>query len=55
MNFGTLKWFGSFIKKLSKIIGMYQPCDLHLWVCDNFKINNGMTKVDFASICLVGF
>ncbi len=30
MNFGALKWFGSFIKKLIKSIGLYQACDVHL-------------------------
>ncbi len=30
MNFGALKWFGSFIKKLIKNIVVYQPRDLLL-------------------------
>ncbi len=30
MSFGALKYFGSVIKKLKKIIVPYQPRDLHL-------------------------
>ncbi len=35
MNFGTLKWFDSFIRKLEKNIGLYQSHDLHLWLSLN--------------------
>ncbi len=31
MRFGALKYFGSVITKLKKIIVLYQPRDLHLW------------------------
>ncbi len=30
MSFDALKYFESVIKKLKKIIALYQPCDLHL-------------------------
>ncbi len=30
MTFSALKYFGSVIKKLKKIIVLYQPRDLHL-------------------------
>ncbi len=32
MSFGALKYFGSVIKKLKKIIVRYQPRDLHLCI-----------------------
>ncbi len=31
MRFGALKYFGSVITKLKKIVVLYQPRDLHLW------------------------
>ncbi len=30
MNFGVLNWLDSFIKKLKKSNGLYQPRDLYL-------------------------
>ncbi len=30
MSFGTLKYFGSIIQKLKKIIVLYQPRDLYM-------------------------
>ncbi len=32
MSFGALKYFESVIKKLKKIIALYQPRDLHLCI-----------------------
>ncbi len=32
VNLGALNWFDSFIKKLKKKIGLYQPCDLYTWI-----------------------
>ncbi len=32
MSFGTLKYFGSIMKKLKKIIVLYQPRDLYLCI-----------------------
>ncbi len=29
MHFGAMKWFGSFIRKLTESIGLYHPRDLH--------------------------
>ncbi len=29
MNLGAFNWFDSFIKKLKKSIGLYQPFDLY--------------------------
>ncbi len=37
MSFGTLKYFGSIIEKLKKIIVLYQPCDFYLCLRPNLN------------------
>ncbi len=57
MNFGALKWFGSFIKKLIKNIGQYQPRDLHLWYRLNrtiiFNVTSAILVRTRSEICYI--
>ncbi len=43
MSFGALKYFESVIKKLKKIIVLYQPRDLHLWYTSDAKREQSST------------
>ncbi len=44
MSFGALKYFGSVIKKLKKILVLYQPRDLHLWMKYMLIFGGGLSQ-----------